>query len=76
MVRGPQQQKRTKFGPVPCNSAMRQIVNSSTLLPLICGAVPPGGNQTDAPNQQVSSVNSNETAQERRLSSQHTNTHL
>jgi hypothetical protein len=75
MVRGPQQQKRTTFGPVPCNSAMRQIVNSATLLSLICGAVPPGGNQTDAPTQQVSSVNSNETAQERMFSTQHKHTH-
>jgi hypothetical protein len=70
MVRGPQQQKRTTLVPVPCNSAMRQIVNSATLLSLICGAVPPGGNQTDAATQQVSIVNSDGTAQERRFSSQ------
>jgi ABC-type enterochelin transport system ATPase subunit len=50
---------------------MRQI-NSATLLSLICGAVPPDCNQTDAPTQQVSTVNPNETAQERRLSSQYT----
>jgi hypothetical protein len=72
MVRDPQQKKRTTFGRVPCNSAMRQIANSATLRSLICGAVPPVGIQTDSPTQQVSSVISKEMARNGRVYLQHT----